>query len=256
MSELFPLSEAFEDLHSYFGKLPFDPEVEEYRDTYLDCDEVRKIFHMGSQFFYITDLSKPKFIFISESIRDVLGYSPEEFTIDSLLDFIHPADRGVVIKATGDSFEKIYQNPSCDPLKTHINLNFRMLHKDGTYMHVLRQSAAWKLDKKGNILYLLCMVTDINQIKSDNQIQLRISFPGEKEISGSYTILNADTGIFSSREKEIIRLVAKGNKSKEIAETLNISYNTVITHRRNILKKAELKNTVELLTYSKELRII
>ncbi len=51
----------------------------------------------------------------------------------------------------------------------------------------------------------------------------------------------------SEREKEIIKLIRKGNTSKEIAIALNISAKTVEVHRYNILKKLDLKNTVALL---------
>ena len=48
------------------------------------------------------------------------------------------------------------------------------------------------------------------------------------------------TGIpFTNREFEIINLVATGLHSKEIAEKLFISPETVNTHRRNILKKSD-----------------
>lgn len=51
----------------------------------------------------------------------------------------------------------------------------------------------------------------------------------------------------SSRELEILKLIATGKSSKEIAEKLYISKNTVDTHRRNILDKTGLKNSKELI---------
>jgi two-component system invasion response regulator UvrY len=54
----------------------------------------------------------------------------------------------------------------------------------------------------------------------------------------------------TAREIEIIPLIAKGNKSKEIAGMLNRSIKTVEVHRHNILKKLNLKNSVELVEYA------
>lgn len=54
----------------------------------------------------------------------------------------------------------------------------------------------------------------------------------------------------TTREKEILRLLAKGCTSQEIAETLFISYFTVGQHRKNILEKLGLKNTAELVFYA------
>jgi len=50
----------------------------------------------------------------------------------------------------------------------------------------------------------------------------------------------------SKREKEILKLILQGKKSKEIAGKLFLSVNTVNTHRRNILKKAGVKSAIEL----------
>ena len=51
----------------------------------------------------------------------------------------------------------------------------------------------------------------------------------------------------SNRERDVVRLLVLSNSSKEIAEKLNISVNTVDTHRRNILKKLNIKSTGELI---------
>lgn len=54
----------------------------------------------------------------------------------------------------------------------------------------------------------------------------------------------------SEREKEIIRLLIECKTSKEIADILFISKNTVDTHRRHILEKLDLKNTQELMKFA------
>lgn len=52
---------------------------------------------------------------------------------------------------------------------------------------------------------------------------------------------------FSERELEILRLLAKGKNSYEIAGELFITLNTVKTHRRNMLRKLNASNTSQLL---------
>jgi DNA-binding NarL/FixJ family response regulator len=54
----------------------------------------------------------------------------------------------------------------------------------------------------------------------------------------------------SPREKEIIKLLADGLTTKNIATKLFISPHTVETHRQNILLKLGLKNTAELVKYA------
>ena len=54
----------------------------------------------------------------------------------------------------------------------------------------------------------------------------------------------------TDREEEILKLVAEGNSSKEIAELLVISVKTVERHRANLLQKLGLKDRLELTRYA------
>jgi DNA-binding NarL/FixJ family response regulator len=54
----------------------------------------------------------------------------------------------------------------------------------------------------------------------------------------------------TSREQEVVKLIAEGHTSEEIAETLVISKKTVDRHRANILEKLGMRNRVELTRYA------
>lgn len=56
----------------------------------------------------------------------------------------------------------------------------------------------------------------------------------------------------SSREKEILILIVQEYNTAEIAEKTFISFNTVNTHRRNLLSKLNAKNTAGLVKYAVE----
>lgn len=51
----------------------------------------------------------------------------------------------------------------------------------------------------------------------------------------------------SSREMDVIRLLAAGLTSAEIARQLNVSVETVITHRKKLLEKTKTRNVAELI---------
>ena len=53
-------------------------------------------------------------------------------------------------------------------------------------------------------------------------------------------------GTLTPREVEILKLIAEGYKSKEIADYLYISVNTVDKHRANIMKKLDLHSASAL----------
>ncbi len=54
----------------------------------------------------------------------------------------------------------------------------------------------------------------------------------------------------TERETEVLKLVSLGNASKEIADKLNISTHTVITHRKNITEKLGIKSISGLTVYA------
>jgi len=54
----------------------------------------------------------------------------------------------------------------------------------------------------------------------------------------------------TDREKSILQLVGHGYSTKEIAEKLNIAFNTVETHRKNLFIKYNVKTMAELICYS------
>jgi DNA-binding NarL/FixJ family response regulator len=66
----------------------------------------------------------------------------------------------------------------------------------------------------------------------------------------------ADPKGLSSREREIVQLLAEGKSNKEIAATLFISVRTVETHRATIMKKLEIGSIVELVRYAVRNKLI
>jgi two-component system, NarL family, response regulator NreC len=56
--------------------------------------------------------------------------------------------------------------------------------------------------------------------------------------------------LLTTREREILQLIAEGKSNKEIAAALNISPYTVETHRSHILEKLNLHNPAELILYA------
>jgi len=65
----------------------------------------------------------------------------------------------------------------------------------------------------------------------------------EREVEDSFELL-------TTREREILQLLAEGKSNKEVATILNLSLYTVETHRSNILQKLNLHSVPELILYA------
>ena len=57
-------------------------------------------------------------------------------------------------------------------------------------------------------------------------------------------------GVLSSREREVLQLMAEGLATKEIAAALHVSVKTIETHRRQIMEKLNLHSVAELTKYA------
>lgn len=61
---------------------------------------------------------------------------------------------------------------------------------------------------------------------------------------------NAAAEVLTSREREVIQLLAEGKTSKEVAVALNLSVKTAETHRTNLMRKLGLHSIADLTRYA------
>lgn len=67
---------------------------------------------------------------------------------------------------------------------------------------------------------------------------------------------NGELDNLTDREVEIINLITEGFKSSEIADQLKLSTRTIEVHRRNLMKKLDVKNTAELVSFVLKSKLI
>jgi len=82
-----------------------------------------------------------------------------------------------------------------------------------------------------------------------SQIQLNLLDFQQKKRNNSLTSI-------STREEEVLRLIARGFTNIEIAKRIFVSHHTVESHRKNILAKLDAKNTADLVRIAMEKGLI
>ena len=121
------------------------------------------------------------------------------------------------------------------------------------WLIVVSFPAARSQNEQGRPLRSLGVHTDINYLKKEGKPTLSfLGMDGEPsfvniDLSNNFCI---DKDDFTTREKDILKLLVEGKLSKEISDILNISKQTVDTHRKNMLHKKHLANTAELVSRS------
>jgi two-component system NarL family response regulator len=71
-----------------------------------------------------------------------------------------------------------------------------------------------------------------------------------KEVAGALVETIQESTSLGRREREVLRLLAEGQRSANIAERLHIAIGTVDVHRRNIMRKLNVHNIAELTKYA------
>lgn len=118
------------------------------------------------------------------------------------------------------------------------------MHKSAEFIkNVVKAGASGYLKKDSDIRTLEKAIYSI--VRSGSYYPTEVA----QLVLKSFQEQNAGTQV-SSREKEVIKLIAEGLTTKQIAEKLYLSKYTIESHRQNILLKLSLKNSAELVRYA------
>jgi len=207
-------------------------------------------FQVGGYYYYIFNLKSLQFDLVSNEIENVLGYHPSEVTIEFIMDKMHPDDRPWFLSFENRTAQFLSRLPPDKLMKYKTRYDYRFKKKNGDYMRVLHQVAVVQTDENGGVIRTLGVHTDITHLKTDGlPVMSLIGMEGEP----SYLNIGVKNSFFKSnevltkREKEVLRLLIEGKLSKEVSDILNISKQTVDSHRKNMLRKNNLNSTGELI---------
>jgi len=117
------------------------------------------------------------------------------------------------------------------------------MHDDEEYRACARRAGAWGYVRKDEASDRLI---DVIRRVMDGEICL----PPDRAAAG--TLLDALT----SREREVLQLIAEGRKNAEIAKTMNRSIHTVRNHRARLMKKLGVRSGADLVRVSAERGLI
>lgn len=218
-------------------------------DEYLGA-----IFCPGPFYYYLMDFSKLEIVYMHPSVEEMLGISAEGITIMDLSHRIHPEDVVHFLQCEKMASTFLFQRIPVEKIPLYkVSYCFRIKDKEGQFKLFLHQALAISVDAQGGIGKVIGVHTDISHFVSINDQRISfIGLQGEPSYLGlpveeGEWDLNPEDKPFSKREMEIIRLLADGFSAHEVADKLYLSYHTIRTHRQNILKRLECRNTVQLI---------
>ena len=221
----------------------------------VQFDEIlSSIFTIGHSYHFVIDFFDMSLSNISESIQTIHGLDPSKLVFNDILDLIHPDDMDFVAKAEAKVLETFNHEIGRDKYTRYkTGYCFRCKTAENDYKLFHHQSIILTTDINGEFIKSLNVHTDISHITTENNYN--ISFIG---VDGEPSFMNLSVDdtlphdvlkskVFSKREEEIIKLIAEGMTSENIAKHLNIAFDTAKNHRRNIMMKAGVKGTAKLI---------
>lgn len=180
-------------------------------------------------------------------MADVLGIPQEErlSLLPSLyehfiFDRCHPDD---LSKRHADEITFLHYiatNSNPQHYRDNVLCNYlRVKNANGEFRWVKHRMVPLATDQNGNLLLCACIYTLTTD--EDRKAKFVNTLTGEVRI-----LTNKDyEDVLSERELEVLRLIDQGMLSKEIADSLCISINTVNRHRQNILQKLKVNRAIE-----------
>jgi DNA-binding CsgD family transcriptional regulator len=207
---------------------------------------------------YLLDYSTRQYKFLSQNLLALTGYPQacfHEGGVELILTLMKTEDKCIYGQ---NMFRKnIAVLKKTDPAQYaqyRFSHTYRIRHRDGKWRTLLQQNIFIKSDPAGNPLMNLGIVTDISLYneghKLIHQIEEKDEYGIYKTVSTDYYFPDQEHSRLSERELEILKRVSDGMSSHGIAQKLHLSLHTVNTHRKNMLEKANARNTPELIRYA------
>jgi DNA-binding CsgD family transcriptional regulator len=252
------MTDKQEEPHGYNQSFDFEKLDYSILDKHVEFLESIKSVHDSA--ISIFDMARLQHAYLSSTFENLLGWDLEEAGkpgheyIDSRL---HPEDLEHLNRVSSQFLEimlKVKKEDRKNMQHYKMIMDYRTKGKDGNYVRVVEQHKLLELDGDDNVWLAL----GIMDLSPDQDIQSLCR----------YRLVNASTGDLyhfpketpntnlSLREQEILQLLGKGLISKQIADQLFISVNTVNTHRQRIIEKLNVSNTTEAVRHAATIGII
>jgi len=209
--------------------------------------KIEEMTESDNQFFFIADLIKLKILFTSRQSINLLGIDPHDVDPGVFFTVTHPEDlirHNIARTKLFNLGQQLYiENEG----KAILSTNFRFKNTQEVYRNIMVQCYLFFSNVPYKTVFLLQVMTDISWFKKikhgfhyyiGNDLSC-FRYPDEKLLLQGI--------VFSNREFIIIKLLAEGLSSAQIATQLFLSIHTIYTHRRNILKKTKKASTNELI---------
>ena len=240
------IQKAYSEIFKSYGS----PTIEEHIRKIIELD---LFLPYSSTFFCITNTQNLSFEYISKNMTSCLGIKSSIMKEKGMRYFwsrVHPDDLEYWLIALAELMKFTLKEISVEDRKRmNYTWNYRLKNAQDEYVNIIQNTSPLEFDSNNKPIIGLAHYTVL-----DPKIKLQVCASAkmlnekneyETKYFNNFSQKLLTDGI-TNRERDIVRLLVLNYSSKTIGEKLNISPNTVDTHRRNILAKLNVSSTGEL----------
>jgi DNA-binding CsgD family transcriptional regulator len=222
------------------------------------------------QSFYFASCTADEFLYMDESFHLVTGH-PVKYILQKGIGWwfsiIHPEDIKQVLQII---FKHCFFLSVDERLNKPFTLEYRIKSASGQWIWLQETKSVIAVTPEGKNHLVMGRLTEINEdqlemsrklnkiIDEDGHTNtlLRAALPIIRDEAKKRSVFATLEQQFTQpdgmvmptkREMQILHLIGEGYSTKLIADKLHISINTVETHRRHLLEKIQVKNSMELI---------
>jgi DNA-binding CsgD family transcriptional regulator len=247
-------------LELYFSNQIYDVSESDYRVFEGSISLLERLAEVQTSSVLVFDFYKRNYLFKRIHYSNQIGHDNQkidELGLNYFVSLIHPEDYPILLDTYQKALIFLESLPIAEKKDYKLIYTFRAKGKDGKFYPIIDQVVILELDKKGKI-WLLLAISDFlpSKGKMEKASRQLINIKTKTLYLFNNNSNYNEKQVLSTREIEILGLVSKGFASKEIAEKLFISVNTVNNHRQHILEKINAANTAEAVSYARNLGFI
>lgn len=236
-------------------------------DAFFMPDENKNPFCV----FMISCLGAERFLYLDNNFFELTGYTNEQFRkggMDFWFPLINPDDMQQVSDTIIESYKEMAQYSAGDAYPAPLVLEYRFKHPSKRWVGMRDTRYLVSFSEEKVIDRVLCRFDRLaidpeelaeldDWVRKEKSCTRLLEVAMVHETSKNKTSINGGkvtpsknnpswVTLLTPREKEILHLISEGLSTKMIADRCHISIHTVETHRRHLLEKIQVRNSMEL----------
>lgn len=193
-----------------------------------------------SSYIFIYDCFENSILYVNNAFEALTGEKESDFNLDFLIGMIHPDDLSYFFACEEKGLVFTNKLLFDDHFKYRFSYTYRINTKNG-YIRISQECQALEVNTSGHLTKTLVIHKRIDDFEERPEDDYKIFDKSQSiyiDVDNRYNL--------SKRELEILALIKQGLNSEQVSNELNISKNTVLTHRKNILNKTNSTSFIEL----------